>query len=164
MDLLTPGTGLIFWQGLIFLLLLILLAKFAWKPIMSSLKIREESIQDALDSAERAKDEMAKLQADNQKLLEEARQEKDKILKEARDIANSIKEEAHNSASAQTEKMISDAKLAINTEKQAALAEVRQQVSQLSLQIAEKLLRKNLSDDKAQKELIEDFVKDINLN
>ncbi len=164
MDLLTPGTGLLFWQALIFLILLVLLAKFAWKPIMSSLKIREESIQDALDSAERAKEEMSKLQADNQKLLEEARLEKDKILKAARDIAASIKEEAHTDASAQTEKMINDAKMAINTEKQAALAEVRQQVSQLSLQIAEKLLRKNLSDDKAQKDLIEEFVKDINLN
>lgn len=164
MDLLTPGTGLIFWQAVIFLLLLVLLGKFAWKPIMNSLRIREESIQEALDSAEKAKSEMAQLQADNQKLLEEARLEKDKILKAARDIAASIKEEAHADASAQTEKMISDAKTAIDTERQAALADVRQQVSQLSLQIAEKLLRKNLSDDKAQKELIEDFVKDVNLN
>lgn len=164
MDLLTPGTGLIFWQALIFLLLLILLAKFAWKPIINSLKIREESIQEALDSAVRAKEEMSQLQADNQKLLEEARLEKDKILKEAREIANSIKEEAHTNATTQTEKMINDAKLAINTEKNAAMAEVRQQVSQLSLHIAEKLMRKNLSSDEAQKELIEDFVKDINLN
>mgnify|MGYP001952411794 CR=1 FL=1 len=99
--------GLFLWQTIIFIALIFALRKFAWKPIMNSLKIREESIQEALDSAEKAKEEMSKLQADNQKLLEEARLEKDKILKAARDVANSIKEEAHTEASTQTDKMIS---------------------------------------------------------
>ncbi|MEM7107922.1 MAG: F0F1 ATP synthase subunit B, partial [Bacteroidota bacterium] len=101
MDLLTPGSGLIFWQALIFLLLIILLAKLAWKPIITSLKIREESIQEALDSAEKAKEEMAALQADNKKLLDEARIERDQILKDARTMANSITEAAKEEATKQ---------------------------------------------------------------
>lgn len=164
MDLLTPGSGLIFWQALIFLLLIILLAKLAWKPIITSLKIREESIQEALDSAEKAKEEMAALQADNKKLLDEARIERDQILKDARTMANSITEAAKEEATKQAEKIIEDAKLAINTEKQVALAEVKAQVAALSLQITEKVLRKELSDKKAQEALIADFIKDVNLS
>lgn len=156
--------GLFIMQTLIFLVLLFLLTKFAWKPIIQSLRIREESIQDALDSAERAKEEMQKLKADNEKLLDEARQQRDTILKDAREVAAALKEEARVDASKQTEKMIADAKAAINTEKQAALAEVKMQVAELSLEITEKLLRKKLSDDTAQKELIEDFVQDVKLN
>ncbi len=164
MELLTPGTGLIIWQAIIFLLLFFLLAKLAWKPIVQSLKIREESIQDALDSAEKAKEEMAQLKADNEKLLDEARQEREQILKDARDVAASIKADAEADASKQTSKMIEDARHAINTEKAAALTEVKTQVAELSLQITEKLLRRKLEDEKAQKELIQEFVKDINLN
>ncbi len=164
MDLLTPGTGLLIWQAIIFGLLFVLLRALAWKPILQSLRIREDSIQEALESAERAKQEMAKLQADNQKLLEEARKERDVILKEARDVAASLREEAKTDASKQAEKLIADARAAINTEKQAALAEVKTQVAALTLTIAEKLLRKNLEGDKAQKELINEFVKDLNLN
>lgn len=164
MELLTPGTGLIIWQAIIFLLLFFLLAKFAWKPIVQSLRIREESIQGALDSAERAKEEMAALKADNEKLLDEARQERETILKDARDVANGIREEAQVQAAKQTDKMIADAKAAINTEKQAALTEVKAQVAELSLQITEKLLRKKLDNEKAHKELIEEFVNDVKLN
>ena len=164
MELLTPGTGLIIWQAIIFLLLFFLLAKLAWKPIVQSLRIREESIQEALDSAEKAKNEMAQLKADNEKLLDEARQEREQILKDARDVAASIKSEAEADTSKQTNKMIEDARHAINTEKAAALTEVKTQVAQLSLQITEKLLRRKLEDEKAQKELIQEFVKDINLN
>ncbi|MEP2773823.1 MAG: F0F1 ATP synthase subunit B [Fulvivirga sp.] len=164
MELLTPGTGLIIWQAIIFLLLFFLLAKLAWKPIVQSLRIREESIQEALDSAEKAKNEMAQLKADNEKLLDEARQEREQILKDARDVAASIKADAEADASKQTSKMIEDARHAINTEKAAALTEVKTQVAELSLQITEKLLRRKLEDEKAQKELIQEFVKDINLN
>jgi F-type H+-transporting ATPase subunit b len=164
MELLTPGTGLLIWQVIIFGLLFILLKTFAWKPIMQSLRIREDSIQEALDSAENAKLEMTKLQADNQVLLEEARKDRDTILKEAREVANVLREEAKIEASKQTEKMIADARVAINAEKQAAMKEVRTQVAELSLQITEKLLRKSLDNDKAQKGLIDQFVKDINLN
>ncbi|MEM9859355.1 MAG: F0F1 ATP synthase subunit B [Bacteroidota bacterium] len=156
--------GLFFMQALIFVLILFLLIKFAWRPILESLRIREESIQGALDSAEKAKEEMAALQADNKKLLDEARKERDQILKDARGIADTIKEEAKEEALKQSEKMIEDAKLAINTEKQAALAEVKTQVAELSLQITEKVLRKELKDAKAQKALIEDFIKEDNLS
>jgi F-type H+-transporting ATPase subunit b len=156
--------GLFFMQLLIFLVLLLLLSKFAWKPILNSLKAREGSIADALESAENAKEEMAKLQADNQKLLQEARLERDKLLKEATDIANKIKEEAKSDASKQADKIIADAKTSIEIEKNAALKEVTTKVAELSLEIAEKLIRKNLSDDKAQKALAEDFMKDLKLN
>ncbi|MBL6449924.1 F0F1 ATP synthase subunit B [Fulvivirga sp. 29W222] len=156
--------GLFFMQAFIFLILLLLLAKFAWKPIIQSLKIREESIQDALDSAEKAKEEMAQLKADNEKLLDEARQQRDAILQDAREVANGIREEAKNDATKQTDKMIADAKTAIEVEKQAAMAEVRTLVAELSLQVAEKLLKRKLDDEGAQKELISDFIKDVKLN
>ncbi|MEM7550675.1 MAG: F0F1 ATP synthase subunit B [Bacteroidota bacterium] len=164
MELLTPGTGLIIWQLIIFGLLVFLLSKLAWRPILDSLKIREDNIQEALDSAEKAKEEMKKLKEDNQELMAEARQERDKILKEARDIANSIKEEAKEDASKISEKMIEDAKGSINAEKQAALAEVRNQVAVLSVEIAEKILRKELSDSKDQQNLVEGYIKDLKLN
>ncbi len=164
MDLLTPGTGLIIWQLIIFIGLFILLAKFAWKPILSSLKEREESIQTALDQAEKAKIEMASLKTDNEKLLKEAREERDKILHDARTASNHIQEEAQASAKKIGDKMIEDAKSIINTEKQAALRDVKAQVAMFSLEIAEKLLKKNLADDKSQKELTESLIKDLKLN
>ncbi|MTI41346.1 F0F1 ATP synthase subunit B [Fulvivirga lutimaris] len=156
--------GLFIMQTVIFLILLFILVKVAWKPILNSIRVREDSIKDALEAAEKAKEEMAKLQSDNQKLLEEARKERDVILKEAREVAAGLQEEAKTEANKQAEKMIADAKMAINTEKQAAMAEVKTQVATLSLQITEKLLRKSLESDKAQKDLINEFVKDIKLN
>ena len=164
MDLLTPGTGLLFWQVIIFIGLVFLLAKFAWKPILSSLKEREESIQTALDQAEKAKTEMAALKSDNEKLLKEAREERDKILRDARAASNRLQEEAQATAKKTADKIIEDAKAVINTEKQAALRDVKAQVAQFSLEIAEKLIRKNLSDDKSQKELTETLIKDLKLN
>lgn len=164
MNLLTPDFGLIFWQAITFLVVLFVLGKFAWKPIMGSLKERESSIEEALLSAENAKKEMLFLQAENEKLLEEARKERDSILKEALDAANQIKEDAKAETSKISSKMIEDARVVINTEKQAALNEVKNQVATLSLEIAEKLLRKNLSSDKEQKELVGKFVKDVKLN
>jgi F-type H+-transporting ATPase subunit b len=153
MDLLTPGTGLIIWQLIIFSLLFLLLAKFAWKPILTALKDREQSIQQALDAAERAKAEMAALKADNEKLLREARDERDKILREARDAANRLHDQAQ-----------ANAKAIIQTEKQAALRDVRTQVAMFSLEIAERLMKTHLKEDKAQRELAELFIKDLKLN
>ena len=164
MDLLTPGTGLIVWQIIIFLALVILLKVFAWKPILSSLKERETSIQQALDQAEKAKLEMASLKADNDKLLREARDERDKILREAREAATRMNEQAQADARKAADKIVEDAKAAINIEKQAALRDVREQVASFSLQVAEKLMKKNLSDDKSQKELISSYIKDLKLN
>jgi len=164
MDLLTPSTGLFFWQLVVFLALFFLLAKLAWKPILASLKEREESIQTALDSAERAKLEMAALQAGNEKLLKEAREERDKILAAARQAATILQEQIQNEAKKNADKLIADARSVINTEKQAALRDVRQQVALFSLQVAERLMKKNLSDDKSQKDLIDGYIKDIKLN
>jgi len=164
MDLLTPGTGLILWQLFVFLLLVLLLAKFAWKPILGSLKEREESIQQALDSAEKAKIEMAALKSDNEKLLREAREERDKILREAREAANRLHDQAQADAKKNADKIIEDAKAIIQTEKNAALRDVKSQVAMFSLEIAEKLIKNNLKEDKAQKELAETFIKDLKLN
>lgn len=164
MELLTPGSGLIIWQAIIFLALILLLKKFAWGPIISSLKEREVGIEESLAAAERAKDEMAALQSDNEKLLKEARIERDVMLKDALTTASKIKEEAREETSKITSKMIEDAKATIENEKKAALADIKTQVSLLSLDIAEKLLRKQLGNEKEQKALVDEFVKDLNLN
>jgi F-type H+-transporting ATPase subunit b len=164
MDLLTPGTGLIIWQAFVFLLLFFLLSKLAWKPILSSLKEREQSIQQALDSAENAKKEMASLKADNEKLLKQAREERDKILRDARDAANRLHDQAQSDAKKNADRLIEDAKAIIQTEKNAALRDVKEQVAMFSIEIAEKLIKKNLSDDKSQKELANTFIKDLKLN
>lgn len=164
MELLTPGVGLIFWQAVVFLILFFLLAKMAWKPILASLKEREESIQGSLDSAEKAKLEMASMKADNEKLLKEAREERDKILRDARDAANRLHDQAQTDAKKNADKIIADAKAVIQTEKNAALRDVREQVALFSLEVAEKLMRKNLADDKAQKELTNRFVDELKLN
>lgn len=164
MELLTPGTGLIIWQTIIFVGLFLLLAKFAWKPILGALKERETSIQHALDSAERAKQEISLLKADNEKLLKEAREERERIMREARETANRMKEEAQLDAKKTADKIIDDARAAINIEKQAALKEVKVQVALFSLHVAEKLMKKNLSDDKAQKELVTNYINDLKIN
>ncbi|MBK7650560.1 MAG: F0F1 ATP synthase subunit B [Flammeovirgaceae bacterium] len=164
MDLLLPESGLVIWQLVIFLGLFFLLAKFAWKPILTSLKEREESIQQALDSAESAKKEMASLKADNEILLRETREERDKILRDAREAGNRIHDQAQADAKKNADRLIEDAKAVIQTEKNAALRDVKEQVAMFSLEIAEKLIKKNLSDDKAQKELANTFIKDLKLN
>ena len=164
MDLLTPGTGLLFWQAVVFLALFFLLAKFAWKPILNALKEREESIQLALDSAEKAKEEMTKLQAGNEQLLKLAREERDKILRDARDASNRLQDQAQAEAKKTADRLIEDAKAVINTEKNAALRDVKAQVAMFSLQIAEKLIKKNLSTDQAQKDLVSEFLKEAKLN
>jgi F-type H+-transporting ATPase subunit b len=164
MELLTPGTGLIIWQLIVFVLLFLLLSKLAWKPIISSLKEREVSIQTALDTAEKARLEMAQLKSDNEKLLRDARDERDRMLREAREVANRMKDDAQGEAKKAAERIIDDARTAINIEKQAALKDVRIQVAMFSLEIAEKLMKKNLADDKSQKELVESYIKDLKIN
>jgi len=164
MELLTPGTGLIIWQLIVFVALFFLLSKLAWKPIISSLKEREGSIQNALDMADQARAEMAKLTSDNEKLLKEAREERDKMLKQAREVANRLKEEAQSDAKKAADKIITDARAAINVEKEAALRDVRTQVAMFSLEVAEKLMKKNLSSDKEQKAMVEGYIKDLKLN
>lgn len=164
MDLLTPDFGLIFWQILIFLVVLFVLSKFAWKPIINGLNERENSIEQALLSAEKAKNEMAQLKADNEKLLAEARRERDLILKDATAAANKLREEAREQASQEGARIVADAKASIDLHKKAALADIKEQVAKLSVQIAEKILREKLSDDKAQKEYVSKLVNDLNVN
>ena len=164
MDLITPGFGLIFWQTVVFLGLVLVLGKFAWKPMLNAVKERETSIKESLSSAEKAREEMSKLKSDNEKLLAEARLERDKILKEALATANSIKDEAKTDASKISGKMIEDARTVIISEKQAALAEMKQQIASLSLEITEKLLRKNLADQQDQRQLVDQFINDIKIN
>lgn len=164
MELLTPGTGLIIWQLIVFLLLFFLLAKLAWKPIISALKDREKSIQEALDTAERARLEMSKLKADNENLLKQAREEREKILRDARDASNRLKDEAQTEAKKAGDRIIQEARAAINAEKLNALKEVKELVSNLSLEVAGKILQKNLADDQAQKALTQEYIKDLKLN
>tara|TARA_B100000609_G_scaffold188684_1_gene175063 strand:- start:439 stop:978 length:540 start_codon:yes stop_codon:yes gene_type:complete len=163
-ELVTPDIGLIFWQTVVFILVFIVLAAFVWKPVASALKTRETAIADSLKAAELAKEEMEQIKADNEYLLQEARMERDKMLKEAMNTANKIKEEAKSETSVIADKMINDAKSAIESEKKAALAEVKNLVGSLSVEIAEKLLREKLGDDKAQKALIDKFLKEAKVN
>ena len=164
MDLLTPGTGLIIWQTIIFVLLIFLLAKLAWKPILNSLKDREKSIQDALDTAEKARQEISKLKSDNEHLLQQAREERDRMLREAREAAVRLKEETEAAAKKSADKIIDDARVAIGIEKNAALRDIKEQVATFSIEIAEELLREKLADDKSQRTLVDRYLKDIKVN
>ncbi len=156
--------GLFFWQAFILAILLVLLAKFAWKPIMTSITEREEGIKNALDSAENARKEMQNLQADNQRILQEARAERDAMLKDAREMKEKIVADAKTEAQEQGQKMIEQAKAAIESEKNAAMAELKLQVSTLSLSIAEKVLKDELSNKESQTKLVEKMLGDVKLN
>lgn len=156
--------GLFFWQTLIFVGLIFLLKKFAWKPILDAVNEREEGIKSALESAENAKKEMQNLQADNQRILQEARMERDVMLKEAREMKEKMIADSKTEAQAQGLKMIEQAKAAIETEKNAAMAELKSQVSTLSLAIAEKLLQDELANKDSQVKLVEKMLGDAKLN
>jgi F-type H+-transporting ATPase subunit b len=156
--------GLFFWQTLIFVGLIFLLRKFAWKPILDAVNEREEGIRTALLSAANAKKEMQNLQSDNQRILQEARLERDTLLKEAREMKEKIIADSKNDAQIQGQKMIEQAKAAINSEKNAAIAELKEKVSSLSIEIAEKLLKDELSNKEAQAKLVEKMLGDAKLN
>lgn len=164
MDLVTPGLGLIFWMLITFTILLVLLRKFAWKPILGMIKDREQNIEDALRSAEKAREEMKSLHSDNEKLLQEARNERDIIIKEAREIKDKMIGEAKGKANEEAERIIAQAREAIRNEKMAAITELKNQVATLSIEIAEKVLREQLGQDEKQKALMEKMLKDINPN
>lgn len=156
--------GLFFWQMLIFIALILLLRKFAWKPILDSVNNREEGIRNALSSAEKAREEMVALQAKNEATLQEARLERDAMLKEAREIKEKMIADAKSEAASEGAKMIEQAKAAINSEKNAAMAEMKAQVSSLSLEIAEKLLKEELSNKESQMKLVDKMLADAKLN
>ena len=156
--------GLFFWQAVLFIALILLLKKFAWKPILDSVNDREEGIKNALESAEKAKLEMQNLQADNQKLLKEARLEREAMLKEARDIKNKMIEDAKDDAREEANKLITQAQAAIQSEKKAAIADLKSQVANLSIDIAEKVVRAELSNKDKQEKLVESMLGEATLN
>jgi F-type H+-transporting ATPase subunit b len=156
--------GLFIWQVVIFVGLILLLKKFAWKPILDAVNEREEGIKNALLSAENAKKEMQNLKSDNEKLLADARAERDLLMKEAREIKEKMINDAKSEAQEAGEKMISQAKAAIESEKNAAMAELKNQVSSLSLEIAEKVLIDELSNKESQTRLVEKMLGDAKLN
>lgn len=164
MDLVTPDLGLIFWTGLVFLLLLFILTKFAWKPMLNAINTREANIQDALDMAKKTKAEMEQLQSQNENALKEARVERDQMIKEAKATSDEMIEAAKAKAKVEADKIIETAKASIETEKNAAIAELKTQVASISLEIAEKILREELSTKDKQAQLAENYVQDINLN
>jgi F-type H+-transporting ATPase subunit b len=156
--------GLFIMQTVLFLGLIFLLKKFAWKPILDAVNEREEGIKNALLSAESAKKEMQNLKSDNEKLIAEARLERDTMMKEAREIKEKMITDAKTEAQVAGQKMIEQAKASIESEKNAALAELKAQVSTLSLDIAEKLLKDELSNKEAQTKLVEKMLGDVKLN
>ena len=159
-----PGIGLLFWMTLTFIILLFLLAKFAWKPILNAVNDREVTIIDALNQAKLAKQEMAQLKEDNERILREARAERDGILKEAREMKDKIVNEAKDSAKVEEEKMIAAARQSIQSEKNAAMADIKSQIGTLSVNIAENILREKLNNDGAQNALVENILNKSNLN
>lgn len=151
-------------QTVLFIILIFIMAKYAWKPIMNSLNEREEGIKDALDSAEKARREMENLQADNEKLLKEARAERENLLKEARELKNKMIEDAKEEARAESNKLIDQAKSLIENEKKAAIADLKSQVANLSIDIAEKVVREELSNKDKQVKLVESMLGEATLN
>ena len=164
MDLVTPGFGLIFWTSVVFLILLVLLKRMAWTPILNNVDARNKSIEEALEAAKNARDEMSNLKADNDRILKEARAERDEMLKEAREIKASIISEAKNAAKDEADKMIASAKVVIENEKAGAVSELKNTVGSLSVDIAEKVLRAELKDADKQNAFIAGMLKDIKLN
>ena len=164
MELVTPSIGLVFWTALAFIFLLILLRKLAWKPILGAIHEREQSIDEALNKAELAKQEMIRLTTQNQDLMHQARAERDEILKEAKTLKDSILNEAKKQAQLEGAKLIEKAKIEIKNQKKVALAEVKGQVSTLSLEIAERVLRNQLDDKGKQEALVANLLKDVELN
>ncbi len=164
MELVKPDFGLVFWMTVSFLIVVFLMRKFAWGPILTMLKERETSIEDALNAAKKAKEEVANMKAENERILQEARNERDKMLKEARDTKDAIVNEARTKAQVEGDRMITIARETINNEKMAAITELKNQVATLSIEIAEKVIRQQLSSDEKQKALVQDLLKDVKMN
>ncbi|WP_127846032.1 F0F1 ATP synthase subunit B [Psychroflexus aestuariivivens] len=164
MDLITPEYGLFVWQVVVLIILIFILTKFAWKPVMKAVAAREDSINDALASAEKAKEEMANLKADNEKMLQQARAERDEMLKEAQQIKKNIIAEATDDANKKSEAILEKAKVTIESEKKQALAEIKSQVAEISVQIAETVVKKQLDNKDEQMKLVDKMLDDVKLN
>ncbi len=163
MDLITPAVGLIFWTTLVFVVLWVILGKLAWKPIIKAIRDRESSIEESLKAAEIAREEMQELTANNEKLLQEAKNERAKIIEQANKTAKGIITEAESKANTKGAQLLEKAHAAIEAEKKAAISEMRKEAVSLSVDIAEKLLRKELAQKDAQEALLADYVKDVDL-
>lgn len=163
-SLITPAIGTLFWTVVIFTLFFLILKKFAWKPVLNIVKQRDEMIKGSLASAEKARKEMLKLQSDNEAILRKAREERETILKEARDVRDKLIAEAKGKASEEAEKLIEKARTGIEREKALALADIREQVASLSVDIASKLLGEKLKQSGEQQKLIDNYLKDIDFN
>jgi F-type H+-transporting ATPase subunit b len=159
MELVTPEIGLIFWTIIVFSFLLIILKKYAWKPILTAVDERNKSIEDALSAADKAKEEILALNTDNERILIEAKKERDLLLKEGREIKESVINEAKDKAKIEAEKIVTTAKDQIKNEKMKAIIELKNQVAEMSIDIAEKILKSELSDKNKQKELITEALK-----
>lgn len=164
MELVTPSLGLLVWTSVIFLTVLFILSKYAWKPIASALDERERFISDSLSAAQKAKAEMALLKAENDNLLQQARIERDKLLKDAQILCNTLVSDAKDKATTEADKIVLNARMQIISEKNAAIFELKNLVASTSLEIAEQVLKKSLSNSDAQRELVQEYVKDIQFN
>ena len=164
MELIKPEVGLLFWMVLSFSIVFFILKKAAWKPVLTALKDRETNIENALSAADKAKKEMEQLKADNDRIIAKARKERDQLIKDAREAKDKMIEEAKAKAVEEANKLIANARQNIQQEKEAALEQIKIQVASLSIEIAEKILEKELSSKGVQNELIEDYLKDIRIN
>lgn len=164
MQLLTPGFGLIIWTLLAFLIVFFILKKYAWKPILNSLNQREKGIADSLATAERVRAEMAELKSENEELLAQAREERAVMLKEARDIKERIVNDAKEQAKTEASKIMAETQQAIEQQKMAAMTDVKNQIGKMVIEVAEKILRKELGDKEAQEAHIKDLVDEVKLN
>ena len=164
MDLVTPALGLVFWTTICFAILLFILGKYAWKPILAAVAERENSIETALSKAEAVREEMARLTHENEALLKQARAERDAIIAEGTKVKNQIISEAKESAQKEGARQVELARQEINTQKAIAIADVKNQVASLSLEIAEKILRKQFEDQKKQDELVKELLKEVKLS
>ncbi len=163
-SILTPDIGLIFWTAIAFLILLFILRKYAWNPILRALRDREKTIEDALSSADEAKKEMEQLKADNEKLIKEAKEERSRILAEAKETKEKIVNEAHEKAKADADKIMQDARKEIENQKAQAQAEMKNQAASLAIEVSRKILRRELSDTSAQEKYVEELVEEFSPN
>jgi len=162
--MLSVSWGTVLWSSIAFIIVVLILAKMAWKPILASIREREDSIDDALKSADKARQELANLQSSNEELLREARAERDSMLKDARSTKDKIISDAKEKAEGEYAKILSSAKEDIHNEKLAAITELKKQVATLSIDIAEKVIRQELSDEQKQKDLIDRYLEEAKLN
>lgn len=163
-SLVTPNIGLIFWTTLVFLILLVLLRAFAWKPILKAVKDREDNINDALQSAEKAKKEMAKLQSDHEALVRKAKNERNEILKEAKETKDKVIGEAQAIAKEEASKIMANAKSEIEKNKEKAFKELKNEVANIAVDVATKILRSELTDKAKSEKLVEEYLKEAKLN